>query len=183
MRGLTKEDIFFIIKKMKGLTNFNQQRIAVYPGAFDPVTNGHLDVILRATKLFDQVIVAVTDNPSKPATLPAGDRVKLLQKILINYPRVKVEYFKGLLVDYLKRKKAQVIIRGLRAISDFDYEFQIASMNRQLYPEAETVFLMPDESYTYLSSSLVKEIARLGGKVEGFVPEEVEKFLQKKLKK
>ncbi len=160
-----------------------QKKNAVYPGSFDPVTNGHLDVILRATKLFDQVIVAVTDNPSKPATLSAKERVKLLQGILANYPRIKVEHFNGLLVDYLKRKKAPVIIRGLRAISDFDYEFQIASMNRQLYPQAETVFLMPDESYTYLSSSLVKEIARLGGKIEGFVPPEVEKFLQKKLLK
>jgi len=168
---------------MKKLSSQNQQRIAVYPGAFDPVTNGHLDVVLRATKLFDQVIVAVTDNPSKPPTFSANERVKLLKKLLTNYPQVKVEYFNGLLVDYLKRKKAQVIIRGLRAVSDFDYEFQIASMNRQLYPQAETVFLMPDESYTYLSSSLVKEIARLGGKVEGFAPKEVEKFLQNKLKK
>lgn len=168
---------------MKRLTNFNQQRIAVYPGAFDPVTNGHLDVILRATKLFNQIIVAVTDNPSKPATLSVSERVKLLQKLLRNYPQVRVEHFNGLLVNYLKRKKAQVIIRGLRVISDFDYEFQMASLNRQLYPLAETVFLMPDESYTYLSSSLVKEIARFGGKVEGLVPKEVEKFLQKKLQK
>lgn len=168
---------------MKMLTTQRQQRIAVYPGAFDPVTNGHLDVILRAAKLFDQVIVAVTNNPSKKATFSLKERVELLRKLLADYQQIKVEHFNRLLADYLKRKKAQVIIRGLRAVSDFDYEFQMASMNRKFYPQAETVFLMPDESYTYLSSSLVKEIIHLGGKVEGFVPKRVENFLRKKNKK
>lgn len=166
---------------MKKLNTF--KRTAIYPGAFDPVTNGHLDVILRAIKLFDEVIVAVTDNLLKPATLSLKERVNLLTKLLKNYPQIKVESFQGLLVDYLKKKKAQVIIRGLRAVSDFDYEFQMASVNRQLYPQAETVFLMPDESYTYLSSSLVKEIVRLGGKTEGLIPKEVERVLRRKFKK
>ncbi len=166
---------------MKKLNTF--KRTAIYPGAFDPVTNGHLDVILRAIKLFDEVIVAVTDNLLKPATLSLKERVNLLTQLLKNYPQIKVESFKGLLVDYSKKKKAQVIIRGLRAVSDFDYEFQMASVNRQLCPQAETVFLMPDESYTYLSSSLVKEIVRLGGKTEGLIPKEVEKVLRRKFKK
>lgn len=151
--------------------------VAVYPGSFDPPTNGHLDIIVRATHLFPKVIVAVTDNSGKTPTFTVDERLKMLKEATRHLPCVSVESFSGLLVHYLDRIDASVIIRGLRAISDFEYEFQMALMNRRLNRAIETVFLMPDESYTYLSSRMVKEVARLGGSVDGLVPRSVRKPL------
>lgn len=151
--------------------------IAVYPGSFDPPTYGHLDLIKRARKLFPKLIVAVTDNPNKTPYLSLDKRLKVLKQITKDIKGISVESFSGLLVDYLKVKKAKVVIRGLRAISDFEYEFQLAFMNRKLYKELETVFLMPDEKYIYLSSSIVKEVTRLGGEIDYLVPPEVKKIL------
>ncbi|MFH1259405.1 MAG: pantetheine-phosphate adenylyltransferase [Elusimicrobiota bacterium] len=156
------------------------KKIAVYPGSFDPVTNGHLDVIVRAGHLFDVVIVAVTDNLLKAPTFDLKERLFLLKTVTKEFPYVQVAGFSGLLIDYLKKVNSRVIVRGLRAISDFEYEFQMALMNRSLSPEIETIFLMPDESYTYLSSSLIKEIARLGGAVEKFAPKIVAESLKGK---
>lgn len=157
------------------------KRIAVYPGSFDPVTYGHVDLIRRATALFDHLIVAVTTNPGKlmSFSFPVEERLAMLRESLRGERRVTVEAFHGLLVKYLKTRKARIIIRGLRAISDFEYEFQMTLMNRHLASQVETVFLMPDERYTYLSSTLVKEIARLGGRVTAFVPPPVLKRLLK----
>jgi len=155
-------------------------KIAVYPGSFDPVTNGHVDIIGRALKIFDKVIVAVLDNPVKTKSFTVAERVGMLQESLKGKAGVEVDSFSGLLVDYLRRKKATNVIRGLRAVSDLEYEFQIASMNSHLYPDCETIFLMPDERYTYLSSSIVREVALMGGNVSGLVPAPVNKFLESK---
>ncbi|MCX5781588.1 MAG: pantetheine-phosphate adenylyltransferase [Elusimicrobia bacterium] len=152
---------------------------AVYPGSFDPPTNGHVDIVYRATQLFPKVIVAVTNNSVKDTAFSLNERIKMLKDATRGLQKVEVVSFEGLLVNYLKKRKASVIIRGLRAISDFEYEFQMALMNRKLDANIETVFLMPDEANTYLSSSLVKEVARLGGSVKGFVPIFVEKNLKK----
>ncbi len=155
-------------------------RRAVYPGSFDPVTNGHLDVIERASRLFDEVIVAVAVNSEKTGLFSFEERVELLQRALGGIPNVSVTRFDGLLVDFARSRSAQVVIRGLRAVSDFEFEFQMALMNRKLEPEIETVFLMPREDYTYLSSRIVKEIARLGGAVGAFVPDFVAAALREK---
>ena len=152
--------------------------VAVYPGSFDPPTNGHLDILVRATHLFPRVIVAVTDNSVKNPTFTLKERLAMLAAATRRLPNVTVESFSGLLVHYLEKKKASVIVRGLRAISDFEYEFQMALMNRHLSRKIETVFLMPDESYTYLSSSVIKEVARFGGSTKGLVPPEVERYLK-----
>jgi pantetheine-phosphate adenylyltransferase len=157
-----------------------KRTIAIYPGSFDPPTNGHVDIIVRAAKLFAKIIVAVTDNSNKNPTFTLAQRMEVLRKSTVHLPTVSVECFSGLLVNYLESKRAVAIIRGLRAISDFEYEFQMALMNRRLNRKAETVFLMPDEANTYLSSSLIKEISRLGGSTRGLVPPSVEKLLQKK---
>lgn len=160
-------------------------RVAVYPGSFDPVTNGHLDIIKRAARLFDSVIVAVSVNYSKTPTFVTKERLAMLKEACAEKKIgdcVKVEAFNGLLVDYLKTKKARAVIRGLRFISDFEYEFQMALLNRRLDPTIETVFLMPDEKYSFLSSSIVKEIASLKGKVHPFVPNCVAQALQKATK-
>ena len=143
---------------------------AVYPGSFDPVTNGHLDLVERATALFDEVVVAVLRHPGKGGVFPIEERLDLLRACTAGTPRVSVDAFDGLLVDYLERVGATVIVRGLRAISDFEYEFQMALMNRRLDARIETVYMMPAVTYTYLSSSLVREVAALGGSVEGLVP-------------
>jgi pantetheine-phosphate adenylyltransferase len=158
-----------------------KKRIAVYPGSFDPVTNGHIDVIKRVIRLFDRVIVAVVQNPSKGALFSADERMEMLKAVTRGLSGVIVSHFDGLLVDYVKRKRANIIIRGLRALSDFEYEFQMALTNRKLAPDIETVFLMPAEGYTYLSSSIVKEVVSLNGRVEGLVPRLVERHLRKKL--
>jgi pantetheine-phosphate adenylyltransferase len=145
-------------------------RRAIYPGSFDPVTNGHLDVIGRARKLFDEIIVAVTHNDEKQPLFSLEERLALLHQALDKIDNVRVAQFDGLLVEFAVAQKASAVIRGLRAVSDFEFEFQMALMNRKLEDSVETIFLMPKEEYTYLSSRLVKEIARLGGNVSDFVP-------------
>ncbi len=152
--------------------------IAIYPGTFDPVTNGHIDLILRARKIFSGLIVAVACNPSKHTMFSSKERVDMLKK---SVKGVKVEEFEGLVVDYARKRKAKVLIRGLRMISDFEYEFQMALTNRKLAKDIETFFLMPHESYCFLSSKLIKETAYLGADVSCFVPGLVEKALKNKL--
>ena len=144
-------------------------KTAVYPGTFDPITNGHTDLVERAARLFDRVIVAVAKSPGKTPAFPLEQRVDLATEVLRHLPNVEVRSFDCLLVDYLRQQQGQVILRGLRAVSDFEYEFQLASMNRQLAPEVETMFLTPSEHYSFVSSSLVREIAALGGDVTAFV--------------
>ena len=157
-------------------------RTVIYPGSFDPFTNGHLDVVERAAKLFDRVIVAVAQNTDKQTLFTQTERKRQIATVLDDLPNVEVTEFKGLLVEFAKAQKAQAIIRGLRAVSDFEFEFQLALMNRKLEEEIETIFMMPREAYTFLSSKLVKEIAQLGGDVSAFVPANVEQALQGKLK-
>ena len=156
------------------------KRIAIYPGSFDPVTNGHLDIIHRGRHLFDHVIVAVSQNSQKSSFFSIEDRLSFLRSSLQGHSGIGVDSFSGLLVHYMKQKKAVAVIRGLRAVSDFEYEFQMALMNRRQNTVFETVFLMPDERYTYLSSSLIREISQLGGNVRGFVPTPVEVALKKR---
>lgn len=157
-------------------------RTAIYPGSFDPFTNGHLDVVQRAAKLFDRVIVAVAANDSKNPLFTKEERVALVRQSVARLPNVKADAFDGLLVEYVAAKKAQAIVRGLRAVSDFEFEFQLALMNRKLDENIETIFMMPKDTYTFLSSRIVKEIARLGGDVSSFVPPNVQAALKKKLK-
>ena len=145
-------------------------RRAIYPGSFDPVTNGHLDIIERARKLFDEVIVAVAHNDEKQPLLPLKERLDLLRETAGRIENVRIAKFSGLLVEFARAQNAGAVIRGLRAVSDFEFEFQMALMNRNLNAAVETIFLMPKEEYTYLSSRIVKEIARLGGNVSSFVP-------------
>ncbi len=152
-------------------------RTVIYPGSFDPLTNGHLDVIQRATKLFDRVIVAVAKNESKNPLFTLEERLELVARAVKHLPNVEADAFDGLLVDYVERQSAQAIIRGLRAVSDFEFEFQLALMNRKLNERVETIFMMPKDTYTFLSSRIVKEIARLGGDVSAFVPAHVQKAL------
>ncbi|PIS29980.1 pantetheine-phosphate adenylyltransferase [Candidatus Saganbacteria bacterium CG08_land_8_20_14_0_20_45_16] len=152
-------------------------KTAIYPGSFDPITNGHLDIIKRASELFDRVIVAVIKNPSKKSQFSLADRVEMIKKCV---PGVIVESFDGLLVEYARQKGAKTIVRGLRAVSDFDYEFQMALTNRKMAPTIETIFLMTDYRYSYLSSSFVKQIAALGGDVSELVPAPVAKKLKKR---
>lgn len=157
-------------------------KIAVYPGSFDPITKGHLDIIMRGSKLFDRLIVAVLKNQSKKSMFSIDERVDMLKQIARDIPNVEVDMFSGLLVDYCKDRKVNAIIRGLRAISDFEYELQMAQMNRQLNQEVETIFLTTSTQYSFLSSSLVKEVASLNGDISEFVPEIVLTELNKKLK-
>jgi pantetheine-phosphate adenylyltransferase len=157
-------------------------RTAIYPGSFDPLTNGHLDVVQRAAKLFDRVIVAVAQNESKHALFTLKERVALVKGAVAGLPNVEADAFDGLLVEYVAAKKARAIVRGLRAVSDFEFEFQLALMNRKLDENIETIFMMPKDTYTFLSSRIVKEIARLGGDVSQFVPPNVQTALKKKLK-
>ena len=155
----------------------------IYPGSFDPLTFGHIDIIERSLRLFDTVVVAIITNPSKQPLFTVEERRQMLEEIVKKrFPKVEVDVFHGLLVDYAKRKRAQAIVRGIRAVADYEYEFQMALMNRRLAPQIETVFMMPAEHYSYLSSRLVKEIAELGGSVRGLVPDVVEKRLRKKLR-
>ncbi|OGS36518.1 MAG: pantetheine-phosphate adenylyltransferase [Elusimicrobia bacterium RIFOXYA2_FULL_69_6] len=155
-------------------------KISVYPGSFDPLTKGHLDIIQRACRLFEHVIVAVSNNPGKKATFSVAERIAMVEASIRDLPNADVDTFSGLLVDYLKTKKSRLIIRGLRAVSDMEYEFQMADMNRRLYREVETVFLMPDEQYTYLSSSVVKEVCQRGASVEAFVPPFVARTMRRR---
>lgn len=159
-------------------------KTAVYPGTFDPVTNGHLDIIERALKLFDRLYILVGENPQKSATFSAEERVEMLKESLKKRNnRIEVEHFNGLLLNYVKKKKSNVIIRGLRAISDFEYEFQRAQFNREFAKDIETIFIMTKDDYAFLSSSIVKEIAMFGGSVKGFVPNVVERKLREKFGK
>ncbi len=152
--------------------------IGLYPGSFDPVTNGHLDIAQRAYKMCDQLHIAVVANPSKKVLLSVEKRVELLKKTTSHLPNVVVSSFNGLLVDYARQIKANMIFRGLRAVADFEYEFQMALINRSLYPGIEVVFLVPNEKFIFLSSSAIKEVAMLRGDVSGFVPSAVEKALR-----
>ncbi|HXN22024.1 MAG TPA: pantetheine-phosphate adenylyltransferase [Candidatus Dormibacteraeota bacterium] len=155
--------------------------VAIYPGSFDPVTNGHLDLIERGTKLFDLLIVSVLKNIEKEPLFTVPERVEMLREVIQPWSNVEVDVFDGLLVNYARSRKAGVVLRGIRAISDYEYELQMALMNRKLEPRLETVFMMPAEAYSYLSSKLVREVARLGGAVEGLVPRVVEQRLRAKV--
>ncbi len=157
------------------------KRTAIYPGSFDPLTNGHLDVIQRAAKLFDRVIVAVAKNEGKRPLFTLAERVALVKSAVAKLPNVETDSFSTLLVEYVASCQAQAIVRGLRAVSDFEFEFQLALMNRKLDEKIETIFMMPKDTYTFLSSRIVKEIARLGGDVSSFVPPNVQVALGKKL--
>lgn len=155
--------------------------IAIYPGTFDPVTYGHLDIIERAISLFDHLIVAVAEEVEKATLFTVDERVQILKEVLKDSPNIEIDHFRGLLVDYVKRRRARFIIRGLRAISDFESEFQMALINKQLSPQIETIFLMTKESHLYFSSSLAKEIVKLGGNASDLVPYTVELRLREKL--
>jgi pantetheine-phosphate adenylyltransferase len=157
-------------------------RIAICPGSFDPLTNGHLDVIQRATKLFDRVVVAVAHNEAKQPFFSLAERIQMTQEAVRHLSAVQVDSFDCLLVEFAERIKAQAIVRGLRAVSDFEFEFQLALMNRNLDERVETIFMMPKDTYTYLSSRMIKEIARLGGDVTQFVPPNIKVALEAKLK-
>lgn len=158
------------------------KKLAIYPGTFDPITFGHLDVIQRASELFDIVIVAVLENAAKKPLFTKEERVEMIREAVKSIPNVDVDVFDGLLVEYAKRKGAIAIIRGLRAVSDFEYEFQMALMNRKISNGITTVFLMPHEKYTYLNSSIVRELARLNANVSDFVPQFVAEKLKEKFK-
>ena len=158
-------------------------RTAIYPGSFDPLTNGHLDVIERAAKLFDRVIVAIAINESKNPLFTLAERRELVSRSIEHLKNAEADTFTGLLVDYVEQRSGQAIVRGLRAVSDFEFEFQLALMNRKLNERVETIFMVPKDTYTFLSSRIVKEIARLGGDVGAFVPPHVQEALKKKLSK
>ncbi|MBI4463372.1 MAG: pantetheine-phosphate adenylyltransferase [Acidobacteria bacterium] len=158
-----------------------QRTIALYPGSFDPITNGHLDLIERGSRLFDELIVAVLRNPEKEPLFSVEERVEMLYEVTQHCPNVSIEAFEGLLVDYAVRKQARVILRGIRAISDYEYELQMALMNRKMDAHLETVFMMPAVAYTYLSSRLVREVCQLGGNISDLVPPVVEERLRAKV--
>jgi pantetheine-phosphate adenylyltransferase len=155
--------------------------VAIYPGSFDPITNGHLDLIERGSRIADRLIVSILRNESKEPLFSVQERMEMLCEVLVAFPNVEVDSFNGLLVDYATQKKASIILRGIRAISDYEYELQMALMNRRLRPEIETVFLMAGEAYSFISSKLVKEVFGLGGDISGMVPPTVEARLKKRL--
>jgi pantetheine-phosphate adenylyltransferase len=159
-----------------------KMRKAIYPGSFDPITNGHVDIIKRGLKIFDRILVAVLENPKKKPLFSAGERVSMIKEIFAGQKNTEAKAFHGLLVEFAKKNDARVVIRGLRAISDFEYEFQMALMNMKLDPEIETFFMMPNLSYSFLSSKMVKEIFMLGGCLKDLVPNQVEKKLREKFK-
>lgn len=154
----------------------------VYPGTFDPVTNGHLDIIKRCAKKFDKVIVLVLNNPAKKHMFTVEERIKLLKEVTLDIENVEIDSYSGLLVDYMKQNQIEMIVRGMRAVSDFEYEMQMALMNNRLYNEAETLFMIARNQYSYLSSSIVKEVATFNGDITGLVPEKVELAIKEKLK-
>jgi len=156
--------------------------LAVYPGSFDPLTNGHVDIITRGARLFDRIVIAVLVNAEKSPLFTMAERVEIARAVFKHLPNVEVDTFDGLLVDYVARRDAQVIVRGLRAVSDFEFEFQMALMNQRLNGKIDTIFMMPAEQYTYTSSRLIKEVFSLGGQVHGLVPDMVEQRLREKLK-
>ena len=155
--------------------------VAVYPGSFDPLTNGHVDIITRGARLFDRIIIAILVNAEKAPLFTMAESIEIARAVFRDDPKVEVDTFDGLLVDYVSRRQAQVIVRGLRAVSDFEFEFQMALMNQRLQPKIETVFMMPAEQYTYISSRLIKEVFSLGGRVNGLVPTLVEQRLREKV--
>ena len=155
-------------------------RVAIYPGSFDPLTSGHVDIIERGSRIFDRIIVAILGNVEKTPLFSEKERIEIIREVFKGRDNVQAETFSGLLVDYAQQKQANVLVRGLRAVSDFEYEFQMALMNRHLAPGLETVFMMPAEQYTYISSRLIKEVFTLGGRVHGLVPELVEQRLREK---
>jgi pantetheine-phosphate adenylyltransferase len=155
--------------------------LAVYPGSFDPLTNGHVDIITRGARLFDRIIVSILVNAEKAPLFTMEERVEITREVFKDRPNVEVDTFDGLLVDYVERRNAQVIVRGLRAVSDFEFEFQLALMNQRLNARIQTVFMMPAEQYTYISSRLIKEVVSLGGRVHGLVPQLVEARLRDKI--
>jgi pantetheine-phosphate adenylyltransferase len=161
----------------------HRRSIAIYPGTFDPITNGHADIVRRALKLFDRVVVALADNPRKQPLFSVKERKRMIRETLANDAGVEVDSFSGLLVQYVRHRGARFVIRGLRAVADFEYEFQFAHMNRQLAPEVETIFLMTNEDNFFVSSSLVREVAEMGGDIGRVVPPGVVVALKKKLKK
>jgi len=171
--------IFFLVNFFAPVRMF-LMRTAIYPGSFDPLTNGHLDVLQRATKLFDRVIVAIAKNESKSPLFTPNERLALVKHAIAHLPNAEADSFDRLLVEYAVKQKAQAIVRGLRAVSDFEFEFQLALMNRKLNENIETIFMMPKDTYTFISSRIVKEIARLGGDVSPFVPAHVQAALAKK---
>lgn len=156
-------------------------RIAVYPGSFDPVTNGHLDIIIRAADKFDKLVVAVLRNSSKQPTFTIEERMDMLRRVTAAYPQVEIDTFDGLLVDYLHHKQAGIIVKGLRAMSDFEYEFQMALMNKKLAPDIETLFMVTSDKYSFLSSSIVRELASYNGSLEGLVPQLLEDEIRRKI--
>lgn len=158
-----------------------KKNVAIYPGSFDPPTNGHLDLIERGSRIFDELVVAILRNPGKEALFTLGERRKMLETLTARWPNVRVDTFDGLLVKYARKQKADAVLRGIRAISDYEYELQMALMNRKLDPKLETVFMMPAEAYSYLSSRLVKEIVTLGGSIRGLVPSVVEEQLRERV--
>ena len=158
------------------------ERIAVYPGTFDPITNGHTDLVARAARVFPKVIVAIAESPHKKPLFSLDERIRLSQKQMVHLPNVEVVGFNNLLAEFVQQIGATIILRGLRAVSDFEYEFQLASMNRHLAPKVETLFLTPDEEFSFISSSLVKEIARLDGDVSEFVAEEVQSAMRQRFR-
>jgi pantetheine-phosphate adenylyltransferase len=155
--------------------------LAIYPGSFDPLTNGHVDIILRGSRIFDRIVVAILVNAEKSPLFTMEERVDIIRTVFKNHANVEVDTFDGLLVDYVARRKAHVIVRGLRALSDFEYEFQMALMNQRLNEDIQTIFMMPAEQYTYISSRLIKEVFSLGGRVHGLVPDMVEARLRDKV--
>ena len=157
--------------------------IAIYPGTFDPVTNGHLDLIARGSKIFDELVVAILRNPEKDPLFTLEERIEMLERMTANFDNVRIDTFDGLLVDYANKQHATAVLRGIRAVSDYEYELQMALMNRKLNPKIETIFMMPAEAYSYLSSRLVREIGQFGGSVHGLVPELVEERLCHKIQK
>jgi pantetheine-phosphate adenylyltransferase len=161
-------------------TDAPRGRLALFPGSFDPLTNGHVDIVLRCAHLFERIVVAVLVNAEKTPLFSAEDRVAMIAEVFRDYPNIEADAFDGLLVDYARRRRASAIVRGLRAVSDFEYEGQMALMNRHLEPTLETVFMIPAEQYTYLSSRLIKEVFRLGGDVRGLVPSVVETRLKQR---
>lgn len=163
----------------KAAPSVDRSRVAVYPGTFDPITNGHIDLVVRASHLFDRVVVGVAESPGKSPAFPLAERIALAQEAIGVIPHVEIRGFDNLLAHFVRELGAGVILRGLRAVSDFEYEFQLASMNRHLIPEVETLFLTPAEQYSFISSSLVREIARLGGDVSGFVHPSVQRALKR----